>query len=602
MIAKEILLSGKEIAAVIPAAKYLIPRSVDIIDSIGLRIEQNANEYAGHVALLFEGRTVSWDELNNLANRYAHCLKQRGVKHGDCVSLMLENRVEFLAALAAVNKLGAIAGLINTKLQGRQLAHCISVTESVACIVGEEVAAALAPITAELELKVGSDYLYVPDKGDGEVPPWAIDFDAASATASLANPVDTQRVKLGDRALYIFTSGTTGLPKAAVLSHQRFLSSAIGSAKLTLQLDLGDRIYLCLPLFHGTAILVGFGGALCSGCSIFLRRSFSASQFLNEVRQYQTNCLVYIGELCRYLLNQPVHSDDADNPLQRMSGNGLRPDVWKQFKQRFGIERIAEFYGSSEGNVAFANTLNKDCTIGWTAQKIALVRYDVDADEIVRNWRGRCRRVAKGEAGLLLARIDKLSPFEGYTNQAETEEKIIRNVFSRGDAWFNSGDLIRRVDVGFTFGIPHYQFVDRVGDTFRWKSENVSTNEVGEILNEYPQLKFCNVYGVEVPGADGRAGMAAITLAEGVDRLDLKKFSEHVTRQLPAFAQPVFIRVQPDIEVTGTFKMLKGELRKQAYDLSQVSDTLYVMKPGAKRYEELTPDFFKLIQAGSAGY
>ncbi len=602
MIVKEALTTGKAIAGTIPAARHLKPRPDDTIDSIGLRLEQNADKYGNRIALLFEGRKVTWGELNGLANRYAHSLRQKGIGYGDCVSLLMENRIEFLAALAAVNKLGAIAGLINTRLRGRQLLHCIAVTRSVACIVGEELVAALEPVIAELDLEEGADYLYLPDTEGNKAPAWAMDLGAASADACDADLFDTRQVRLGDRAMYIFTSGTTGLPKAAVLSHQRYLISATGCAKLSLELEQGDRIYLCLPLFHGTGIIVGFGGALISGCSIFLRRSFSASQFLTEVRQYQTNCLVYIGELCRYLLNQPERPDDADNPLRRMSGNGLRPDIWKQFKRRFGLQRIVEFYGSSEGNVAFANTFNKDCTIGWTALKIALVRYDIDADEIVRNKRGRCQRVAKGEAGLLLARIDDKSPFEGYTNEAETEKKIVRDAFAKGDAWFNSGDLLRRVDVGFAFGIPHYQFVDRVGDTFRWKSENVSTNEVGEIINEFPQLKYSNVYGVEVPGADGRAGMAAVTLAEGTDSLDLKAFSAYVNQHLPVFARPVFVRVQPDIEVTGTFKMLKGDLRKQGYDPSEISDELYVMKPGSGCYQTLTRAFYKSIQSGSAGY
>ena len=602
MIAKQALTTGLEIATAVPEIRHFKPRPDDTVDSIGLRLERNASDYADHIAVLFEGREVSWRELNALANRYAHCLRQQGVGHGDCVSLLMENRIEFLAVLGALSKLGAIAGLINTKLQGRQLVHCIAVTESVACIVGGELAQVLELVIDELDLEQGSDYLWVAGSLSKKVPAWALDFTAASAAAGTANPGTTRKVTLGDRALYIFTSGTTGLPKAAVMSQKRFLLSATGSARMSLQLNEGDRIYLCLPLFHGTGMIIGFGSALVAACSIFLRRSFSASQFLDEVRQYETNCLVYIGELCRYLMNTPERADDADNPLQRMSGNGLRPDIWKPFKQRFGLERIVEFYGSSEGNVAFANTLNKDCTIGWTIQKIALVRYDIDADEILRNGRGRCERVAKGEAGLLLARIDDTTPFEGYTNQAETEKKIVRNVFARGDAWFNSGDLIRRVDVGFAFGIPHYQFVDRVGDTFRWKSENVSTNEVGEILNDFPQVKLCNVYGVEVPGADGRAGMAAVTLVAGVKSLDLKALSAYVNKQLPAFSRPVFIRVQGDIEVTGTFKLLKGELRKQGYDPSQVDDKLYVMKPGSDRYQALTKAFYKSIKAGTAGY
>jgi citronellyl-CoA synthetase len=252
--------------------------------------------------------------------------------------------------------------------------------------------------------------------------------------------------------------------------------------------------------------------------------------------------------------------------------------------------------------VGFLNFLNKDCTVGATTLPVALVRYDVDADEIVRDRDGHCVKVKPGEPGLLLGKITPLTVFEGYTNKEATEKKILRNAFKQGDAWFNTGDLMKTVDVGFALGIPHYQFVDRVGDTFRWKSENVSTNEVGEAINSHPQVAFCNVYGVEIPRTDGRAGMAAIVLAQGVKKLDLASFSAHVCSQLPSYARPVFLRIQQALDTTGTFKLVKGELRNQAYDLARVQDPLYVMKPGASQYEPLKPEFAASIQAGKAGY
>jgi citronellyl-CoA synthetase len=301
-------------------------------------------------------------------------------------------------------------------------------------------------------------------------------------------------------------------------------------------------------------------------------------------------------------MTQPRHDDDSDNPLERIVGNGLRPDIWLDFKQRFGIRRIAEFYGASEGNVAFMNLLNKDRTIGLTASTIALVRYDVDADEIVRDAQGYCIPVAPGEPGLLLAQINEVQVFEGYTNAEATEKKIVRNAFEAGDAWFNSGDLIREVDVGFAVRQKHYQFVDRVGDTFRWHSENVSTNEVGEIINRHPQVQFCNVYGVAIPNADGRAGMAAITLNPGTDELDLADFSEFVVRELPSYARPVFLRIHPEMEVTGTFKLMKGDLRREGYDVSVIDDPILVMKPGTTRYEPLDAHFHARLRDGAAGY
>jgi citronellyl-CoA synthetase len=220
----------------------------------------------------------------------------------------------------------------------------------------------------------------------------------------------------------------------------------------------------------------------------------------------------------------------------------------------------------------------------------------------MRDANGRCVPAAPGEPGLLLGHISPDAVFEGYTNAEATEKKIVRDAFESGDAWFNSGDLMRTVDVGFALGYPHYQFVDRIGDTFRWKSENVSTNEVGEIINAFQQIRFSNVYGVTIPGTDGRAGMAALTLAPGTTALDLEGFSQHVMRELPAYARPVFLRVEPEIDVTGTFKMVKGALRDEGYDLSRVRDPLFVLKPGSSRYEPLDAEFAAEIGRGTAGY
>jgi len=599
---REYLSTLKEFVGVLRNRRYLAPRPGDTIDSVGLKLEEAAARFGDRTMILFEGRQITWREFNELANRFAHALKARGIGHGDIVSLMMENRIEFLASVVAVTKLGAVVSLINTNLRGRPLTHCVSVTESKAWIFGEELSDAIAGVKHDLSLREGSDYLFVADKGKNRAPNWAADLGAEASSAPGTNLPETRRIKLTDSATFLFTSGTTGLPKAAVVSHRRFLATGATTWRLGLKSDESDRLYLCLPLYHGTGLMVGFCSALWSGSSMFVRRKFSASNFLNETREYGTTCFVYIGEICRYLMNQPGRADDADNPLERIVGNGLRPDIWLDFKQRFGIKRITEFYGASEGNVAFMNLLNKDRTVGMTASTIALVRYDVDADEIIRDAEGRCIPVASGEPGLLLAEINETQVFEGYTNAEATQKKIVHDVLKDGDAWFNSGDLIREVDVGFTVGQKHYQFVDRVGDTFRWRSENVSTNEVGEIINLHPQIQFCNVYGVVVPNADGRAGMAAITLKTGIERLDLAGFSAYVETELPPYARPVFLRIQPELEVTGTFKLMKGDLRRDGYELSKIDDPLFVMKPGQTVYEPLDEPFLAQIRAGVAGY
>jgi len=583
--------------------RALAPRPGEERDCLGAQVTRNAARLGARPALLFDGGQWTWAEFNSRANRYAAAFKAQGIGHGDVVALFMENRPEFLAVLVALSKLGAVAGLINTNLRERPLRHCVSSTGSRAMVFGAELTDALAGIRDDLPLRDGEDYWCVADGDDGPpCPNWARDLDAASHMHGDGDPPETGRVRIADPVTYIFTSGTTGLPKAAVVSNRRFLAGAVMSQQAGLRCTPRDRLYLCLPLYHGTGLIVGIGAAISSGASTYLRRRFSASKFLEEVRRYDTNCLVYIGELCRYLMNTEARPDDHRNPLERIIGNGLRPDIWRDFKARFGIRRITEFYAASEGNVSFANLLNKDCTIGMTTARIALVRYDVDGDEIARDAAGRCVEVAPGEPGLLLGQINEEAVFEGYTSVEATEQKIVRDALEPGDAWFNSGDLLRQVDVGFALGFPHYQFVDRTGDTFRWKSENVSTNEVGEILNGFGQVAQSNVFGVAVPGADGRAGMAAVLLAEGCAELDLDAFSDYVCAQLPVYARPVFLRVQREMAVTGTFKLVKTELRDAGYDPARVEDPLYVLKPGASRYEPLDDEYFARLQSGQAGF
>jgi citronellyl-CoA synthetase len=598
----EIVSTFGEIPGVLKLGLELKPRPQSTQDSLASRMEATVARFGDRPAVIFEGNTVTWNALNAQANRYAGALKTLGLQRGETASVVMENRVEFLATVIALNKLGVTAALINTNLTGRPLTHCMSITNSRVCIFGEERQDAVSEIKVEEDLAGIAHYLFVPDSGESGCPSWASDLAATSESESPDNPPETAQCTLGDIALNIFTSGTTGLPKAAVMSNRRLLQSAMGARTGGLRCDENDCIYLCLPLYHGTGLFLGVGAALLSGATMFIRRKFSASNFLPEIREHGATCFIYIGELCRYLLQTPRQPDDADNTLRTIMGNGLRPDIWHEFKQRFGIHRVTEFYGSSEGNIAFFNLFNKDCTVGTTAFPIALVEYDVDADEIVRDAEGRCIRVVHGEPGLLLGEITEKTVFEGYTSKDATESKVLRDVFKPGDAWFNTGDLLKTIEVGFALGMAHYQFVDRVGDTFRWMSENVSTSEVGEIINNHPQVALCNVYGVEVPGTNGRAGMAALSLAEGESDLDTDSFSGHVNRELPPYARPVFVRVLREMDTTGTFKMVKGDLRRENYDMEQVSDPLYILKPRTNTYEPLDAAFAAKVRAGEAGY
>ncbi len=485
------------------------PPSPEAVDNLPLRLARTAATCPDKDAIIFEGRSITWGELDHRASQVAQALRDRGVAFGDTVSLMMDNRIEFIENMFGIMRAGAAVSLINTNLHGTQLVHCISTTRARALIVGSEHSDAVGDIKAECDLEEGRDFLMVADADAPPTPNWAVNFSEATNDAGPIPAEHIPPVRQQDPALYIFTSGTTGLPKASIQKQSRQTLFCELAKTVGLKLVQEDRMYICLPLYHATGLCVGFLGALNVGATVVLRRKFSASQFLNDIREHNCNSFIYIGELCRYLLAQPVKPDDADNPLEKMTGNGLRPDIWMEFKERFNVEKIYEFYGASEGNTTFMNFFNRDKTIGAAVTPPAIVQYDVAADEIVRDASGHCIRVEPGETGLLLGPITKSTEFVGYTDREATEKKILRGVFKPDDAYFNTGDLIRMIDAGFACGFKHYQFVDRVGDTFRWKGENCSTNEVGEIINGHDDVEVCNVYGVEVPGTDGRAGMAA---------------------------------------------------------------------------------------------
>ncbi len=567
--------------------------------SIAQLVQQQASDYPNGVALLCEGQTLTWTELNKEANRIAAQLKAQGVESGDCISLFMQNRIGFVTTMLAIGKLGAIAGMINTNLTKQPLVHCINLINSSKCIFGEELTNALEEVRDELKLDDGADYLYVADQGETPPPNWAIALDPSDASHGESDPIESANVKLGDTAFYIFTSGTTGLPKAAIVSSKRILPNARIGAESLLRIKRSDRMYNCLPLYHGTGLILGLATAFTVGASSVIKRRLSITSFWDDIRRNNCTSFVYIGEFIRYLMSAPASHTDTDNPVRTIVGNGLRPDIWHHFKDRFNIERIGEFYAASEGNGGFANVFNKDCTVGVNVAPVKLIAYDIANDEIIRGSDGFCHEVALGEPGLLLIQVTARSHYEGYTNQEASEQKLLRDVFEEGDLYFNSGDLMKTIDVGFAWFRPHYQFVDRIGDTFRWKSENVSTTEVSDIVSQHKDVDFCVVYGVEIPGTDGRAGMAAIVLAEGrtLANMDLAGLSTHIRMNLPVYAQPIFIRILKELPTTTTHKLQKNRLQEDAFHLDQVLDDLLVLKPSSEKYTLLDADFYDQIVA-----
>ena len=556
--------------------------------SVGAVLEANAETHADDLALLFEDQRWSWAQFNAWANRTAHAMRRAGVKSGDTVALLMENHAATLACVAALAKLGAIAGMLNPNLRGEALRHSVRAMKPARLAVAGECVDAFGDLGASW---TGPAPFWLAGYGSAPCPAGWEDLAALAEKASAKNPASAGKIELTAPFCYILTSGTTGMPKASVMSHQRWLRGMAGMGQLTLRLKPGEVLYCALPLYHNNALTVSWGAAMGTGAALALDRKFSASRFWDRIRHYDASAFAYIGELCRYLLAQPESPRDREHRVRTCIGNGLRPDIWMRFKTRFAIERICEFYGASEGNMVFVNSFNVDETAGYCPFPFAVVEYDPDSAAPRRNRRGRVDKVARGGAGLLLTEVTKSAPFDGYTDARAGEAKLVRDAFKKGDCWFNTGDLVR--DQGWR----HIQFVDRLGVTFRWKGENVATTEVEAALRTAPAVRDCTVYGVQVPQMDGRAGMAALCLDDDAT-LDGAALAAHVAAQLPAYAVPVFLRRVPALETTATFKTRKQALRDEGFDPGRIRDPLFILIKRARGYEPLTPALWVELQSG----
>ena len=559
--------------------------------SLAWALERAAQQYPERPALLDESRSLSYAQFNAWANRLAWAFKAEGVRHSSVVAVMLENRLELLAILAALSKLGAVGALVNTTQRGRVLAHSLNLVKPGFVLIGEELLVAFREVAEQLDNPQTPRY-WVADQDclqdAGQAPDgWTNLMQLARSQAS-DNLPDSAKVQMKDPCFLIYTSGTTGLPKASIMSNGKWIKAYGGFGHSGLTLNNQDVLYLTLPCYHNNAVTVCWSAALAGGAAIALRRKFSASAFWPDVQRYQATCFGYIGELCRYLLNQPECAAEKHNSLRCMIGNGLRPSIWAEFKARFGIEQITEFYASSEGNIGFTNVFNFDNTVGFSPATYAIVRYDLENDCAIRNAKGFLQKADKGEPGLLISEISAKWPFDGYTDPAKSEAAILRNVFKKGDAWFNTGDLMRDI------GCKHAQFVDRLGDTFRWKGENVSTTEVENVLGAFPGVEDAVVYGVEIPGTNGRCGMAALRLSEG-QQLDSAALAAYLDGELPVYAAPLFIRLLGEVETTGTFKYKKTDLKQAAYNPAVVQEPLWVRLPGEQRFTPLDQTLFAAI-------
>jgi fatty-acyl-CoA synthase len=552
-----------------------------------------AARWGDRPALLSDRETLTYSQYHRRGNRYARWAIANGVAKGDTVALLMPNRPEFLAVWLGIARAGGVTALLNTNLSGPSLAHCINIVRPKHVIVAAELAGAFE--TARPHLTGEPEIWSHGEGGPGRRLDTVVDGLPDTDLPAAERPALT----IDDKCLWIYTSGTTGLPKAANINHYRVQAIMAGFAAATAA-GPDDRMYVSLPLYHTSGGVLAVGTTLTVGGSVVIREKFSASEFWDDIVRWDCTMFQYIGELCRYLLNTPPHPKERAHRIRIASGNGLRPDIWEAFKTRFAIPRFLEWYAATEGNAVLFNFDSKTGSIGripkWAEKKFLLkvVKYDVEREEIVRGPDGRCIVCAPDEVGELISEIvnDPEKPsqrFEGYADADATRKKIIEDVFTPGDRWFRTGDLVRRDPLGYFF------FVDRIGDTFRWKGENVATSEVAEAIGVFPGIHTANVYGVRIPGKDGRAGMAAL---EADDGLDLQALSKHLDERLPAYAKPIFLRLKSEIEVTGTFKLKKVDLVTEGADPRRVTDTLYFLDPTLGHYVELDPATWDRIVSG----
>jgi len=554
-------------------------------------IDTLAERFGDAPALTDRVTALSYRKLGESVNQYARWAREQALAPGDVVCLLMPNRPDYLAVWLGLTRAGVVVALLNTNSSGAALAHSINIVHPRYVIVASELTQAAQSARSHVpeSVRFGSH-----GAGNSDLP--RIDTEAMRLDTAKLTHGECPAPTLDDRALYIYTSGTTGLPKAANVSHLRVMQWSHWFAGL-MDTRPTDRMYDCLPLYHSVGGIVATGAVLVRGGTVVLREKFSASEFWQDIVQERCTLFQYIGELCRYLVAQPSNTNETQHSLRLCCGNGLRPEVWERFRQRFQIPQILEYYAATEGSFSLYNCEGKPGAIGRIPpflshrMPVALVKFDEASGAPLRNEAGLCIRCGVNEVGEAIGQISGAhgGRFEGYADAEASEKKVLRNVFAPDDAWYRTGDLMRKDAQGY------FYFVDRVGDTYRWKGENVSTGEVTAAIMACAGVTDAAVYGVTVPGADGRAGMAAVVVEA---RFDLTVFRRELAQRLPDYARPVFIRIVPTLELTGTLKLKKQELALESHDLGRVRDALYVDDRQQQAYVSLDEPTHERLLAG----
>ncbi|XP_055903657.1 long-chain fatty acid transport protein 4 [Eupeodes corollae] len=574
--------------------KYTVPRVFQTF------LQQNPEKDG----FIMESKKLTFQDIEDFSNKIASYFKSKGFKREDSIALLMETRPEYSCIWMGLSKIGVVTALINSNLRKETLLHSIKAAKCKAIIFGAELSSALKEVLGDEDIKNLELYQFTDDQqregvgfvtldGATDIVPELKTHKATDLTKDIAEG----RPK--DKMVYIYTSGTTGMPKAAVITHLRYMFMAVAVHKMV-GIREDDIIYNPLPLYHTAGGILGAGNVFLHGNTMVLRKKFSATNFWTDCIKYKCTVAQYIGELCRYLLSTPTKPEDTKHSIRLMFGNGLRPQIWSQFTSRFNIDEIGELYGSTEGNSNLVNVDNQVGAIGFIpvwGEKIypvMLIRCDEDTGEPIRDSHGHCVKCKPGEPGVFIGKINPkraVNAFSGYADKSATEKKLIRNVFQDGDVYFNSGDILVKDILGY------FYFKDRMGDTFRWRGENVATSEVEAIITNVVGLEDCVVYGVDIPHVEGKAGMAGIVDPDR--KVDMVQLSAGIRGSLPAYAQPLFIRLLTEMPKTATFKLKKRDLQVEGFDITKVKDPIYYLnKDGI--YREMTQSQFDDIQSGKA--
>ncbi|XP_053625526.1 long-chain fatty acid transport protein 4-like [Plodia interpunctella] len=551
---------------------------------------------------LFQDEVWTFKEVEDYSLRMTAVLRSQGIGKGRIVGLLMNNCPQMPAIWLGNARVGAITPLINTNQRGNALLHSINIAKCDALIFSEEYLPAIQDISNQLEpsLKLFK-FSHRPLNPSTPQPPIG---DAIADLTYLLETTAPAPWTLADaegfngKLLYIYTSGTTGLPKAAVISNARFVFMVSGIYFMGLKSS--DEVYCPLPLYHTAGGVVSVGQALIMGCTVVLKKKFSASQFFPDCAKYNATAAHYIGEMCRYVLATPPSPADTQHKVRIIYGNGLRPQIWNDFIKRFNIKHVTEFYGATEGNANILNTDGTPGAVGFVSRiipkvyPIAIIKVDQETGEPIRDYNGLCQVAAPNEPGVFIGKISANNPsrqYLGYVDRAASAKKVVRDVFTKGDAAFISGDILVADELGYLY------FRDRTGDTFRWRGENVSTTEVEAAISRVAAHRDAVVFGVLVPNIEGRAGMCGIVDADGT--LDLEQLYRDLTNELPGYARPVFLRVMASVDLTGTFKMKKTDIQKEGFDPTLVkNDKLYYLDTKLGRYVPLGPEEYQKINSG----